>query len=518
MSADGTNQETVTAVDLFCGGGGLSTALAEACEDLERDVELVAVNHWTKAIETHKQNHPWATHLNAKVEELHPPDIVEPGTVDILIAAPECTHFSTARGGKPVNEQARASPMHVLDWVGKLQPDTILLENVPEFESWGPIVDGEPTRDGSKFEAWKAQLEADRYSVQHTKLNAADYGDATSRRRFFVMARRDYRPEFPEPTHCDEDPTKPDRRPAAEIIDWSDPGESLWMRSRPLSNNTMIRIAEGIRQNCDETLEPFADALEEFGTQRDIDQHGKDVVLTSDLQDDVVDVENIDEAVEERDEPFLVRGPAKIPDTDIDETAGLCVPMVMGQHSGARAKDATEEPVPTVATKGAIHYIDAEAFVLPRNGAFRGLHSNPTYDPEDRPLHTVTASNHDGHLVSPFLVKYYGNSDAQAVDEPLPTVTTKDRFALCIPDLYPWGLDLRYRMLQPRELKAAQGFPEDYEIVGNKGEKTEQIGNAVPVNLGKALCKQLLLPTNQPTVSQFEQPKQPIADGGEADD
>jgi len=102
--------ETVTAVDLFCGGGGLSTALAEACEDLDRDVELVAVNHWGKAIETHKKNHPWATHLNAKVEELHPPDVVEPDTVDILIAAPECTHFSTARGGKPVKEQQRASP------------------------------------------------------------------------------------------------------------------------------------------------------------------------------------------------------------------------------------------------------------------------------------------------------------------------------------------------------------------------------------------------------------------------
>ncbi|MFC4989137.1 DNA cytosine methyltransferase [Saliphagus infecundisoli] len=131
------SDETVRAVDLFCGGGGLSTALAEACEELDRDVELVAVNHWGKAIETHQRNHPWATHLNAKVEELHPPDVVDPGTVDILIAAPECTHFSAARGGKPVTEQQRASPMHVLDWVGKLQPESVLLENVPEFKSWG---------------------------------------------------------------------------------------------------------------------------------------------------------------------------------------------------------------------------------------------------------------------------------------------------------------------------------------------------------------------------------------------
>jgi len=488
---------TVTAVDLFCGGGGLSTALAEACEDLDREVELVAVNHWGKAIETHERNHPWATHLNAKIEELHPPDIVEPGTVDILIAAPECTHFSTARGGKPVSEQARASPMHVLDWVGKLQPQTILLENVPEFESWGPIVDGEPTRDGTKFDAWKAQLEADRYSVRHTKLNAADYGDATSRRRFFVMARRDYRPSFPEPTHSDEVEDLPDRRPAAEIIDWSDTGESIWARSRPLSNNTMQRIAEGIRQHCDDRLEPYADTVAAIAPA-DVEA----------MQDDIVPVEHIGEAVETRDDPFLVAGPAL---ADGDGTA-----MVMGQHSNARALDAHKSAVPTIATRGAIHKIQAAPFVLPRNGSRGGLHSNATYEPEDRPLHTVTAKNQDGHLVSPFLVEYYGNSDAQSVEDPLPTVTTKDRHALIAPDLFPWGLDLRYRMLQPRELAAAQGFPEDYDFAGNKTETTKQIGNAVPVNLGKALVKQLLLPSDQPAISQWEG-DQPAVDG-EADD
>lgn len=541
---EAAGDDTVVAVDLFCGGGGLSTALAEACEDLDRDVELVAVNHWGKAIETHKRNHPWATHLNAKIEELHPPDVVDPGTVDILIAAPECTHFSTARGGKPVKEQQRASPMHVLDWVGKLQPDSILLENVPEFESWGPIVDGKPTRDGTKFDAWKSQLEADRYSVRHTKLNAANYGDATSRRRFFVMARRDYRPEFPESSHSQngDEPGTEEWRSAAEIIDWSDLGDSIWTRSRPLSNNTMQRIAEGIRQHCDDRLKPYAEAVAEI-TPDDVEA----------MQEDVVAVDDIEQAAEERDEPFLVEGPALGPDTD--ET-GLSTSMVMGQHSNARAKDASESPIPTIATRGAIHCIHADPFVLPRNGAFRGLHSNSTYQPDDRPLHTVTAKNHDGHLVwpflvpykseregqrprthdieepyptvtatgsdpylaRPFLVEYYGNSDAQSIEEPLPTVTTKDRHALCIPDLYPWGLDLRYRMLQPRELAAAQGFPDDYDFAGNKTETTKQIGNAVPVNLGKALIKRLLLPTQQPTVSQYEKPPTPVADGGETAD
>jgi len=138
MSTDTATESPIVAVDLFCGGGGLSTALVEAIESvvIERaamehdcgpgdgewdqdliadDAKLVAVNHDATDIETHERNHPWATHLNAKVEELHPPNIVESGSVDIFVAAPECTHFSSARGGKPVKEQLRASLMHVLD-------------------------------------------------------------------------------------------------------------------------------------------------------------------------------------------------------------------------------------------------------------------------------------------------------------------------------------------------------------------------------------------------------------------
>lgn len=453
--------EPLVAVDLFCGGGGLSTALAEACEDLDRAVELYAINHWTKAIETHETNHSWATHLNAKVEELHPPDIVDPGSVDILIAAPECTHFSTARGGKPVEEQARASPMHVLDWVGKLQPDAILLENVPEFESWGPIVDGEPTRDGTKFDAWKAQLEADRYSVRHTTLNAADFGDATSRKRFFVMGRRDYRPEFPTPTHSKTGADGlPSWRPAAEVIDWDERGESLWARDRPLVNNTMERIAEGIRRHCHADLEPFADAVGSL-TKAAVEA----------MQERVVPLGHAERAAEERDGPFLV-------ERATDNRRGLCTPCLLGQHSGSVARDVTERPTPTVAARGAIQLYQPEAF----------------------------------------LIEYYGNGGARGTDEPLPTVTTKDRFALVLPDQFPWGLDLRYRMLQPRELAAAQGFPSDYEFVGTKTQVTKQIGNAVPVNLGKSLVKSLILPTNQPTMSSFEESPAVASDGGVSDD
>lgn len=489
----------LVAVDLFCGGGGFSTGLALACEDLQRDVRLIAVNHDTDAIETHRRNHPWAEQHNAKVEELHPPDVIGDDDVDLLVAGPECTHFSSARGGKPVNEQRRASPWHVVDWVQKTRPDALLVENVPELKSWGPIdEDGQPTRNGETFEAWIDALCSLGYSMDWDVLNAADYGDATSRRRLFVVGRRGQRAAHPEPTHDREGSDGRDEwRSAAEIIDWSDRGDSIWMRSRPLSNNTMQRIAEGIRQHCDDRLADFADTIGELEPE-DVER----------LQDDVVHVSDVEAASEARDEPFLVRAPAIAADGGDPSS----VPMVMGQQSGARALDAEESPLPTIATKGAIHYIHVDGFVKPRNGAHRGLHSNATYEPDDRPLHTVTAKNHDGHLVSPFLVEYYGNSDTADIEDPLPTVTTKDRHALCIPDLYPWGIDLRYRMLQPRELAAAQGFPDGYEFAGDtKASRTAQIGNAVPVNLAKALVKKVLT-GDEPSLSTYADPEVPADD------
>ncbi len=500
QSASGTHQ--LTAVDLFCGGGGFSTGLALACENLDMDVRLIAVNHDTDAIETHRRNHAWAEQHNAKVEELHPPNVVGDDDVDLLVAGPECTHFSSARGGKPVNEQRRASPWHVVDWVQKTRPNALLVENVPELKSWGPIDDdGQPTRNGETFEAWTDALCSLGYSIDWDVLNAADYGDATSRRRLFVVGRRDRRATHPAPTHARNPTEDGDRelwRPAAEVIDWSDMGESIWTRSRPLSNNTMQRIAKGIREHCGEELAGYADVLASI-TPEDVEA----------MQEDVVSADAVADAVENRDAPFLVEAEA----TTVAADGGTPTSMVMGQHSNARARDASEDPVPTIATRGAIHCIHAEkAFVKPRNGPQRGLHSNATYDPSERPLHTVTASNHDGHLVSPFLVEYYGNSDTADVDEPLPTVTTKDRHALCVPDLSPWGLGLRYRMLQPRELAAAQGFPPEYEFAGGtKAARTAQIGNAVPVHLAKALVTEALT-GEEPSLRTFTGAKEVSSD------
>ncbi|ELZ05788.1 DNA cytosine methyltransferase [Natrialba aegyptia] len=558
--------DKLVVVDLFAGAGGLSTGLAKAILDthaetiaretglttdaitttdpavhdwLAANVELHAVNHWEPAIATHEQNHPWAEHYHAKIEELHPPDVVSPGDVDLLVGGPSCTHYSKARGGKPVSEQKRASGWHVLHWVELLQPDHLLLENVPEFRQWGPIVDGQPTRDGSIFQRWVGMLEALGYSVLFdaeddaygTVLNAADFGEAQSRKRLFIMASQSIRPTPPEPTHVDADPDKPDRRTAADIIDWSDLGDSLWTRDlvnsrvQPLAQSTMARIAEGIRRHCDDRIEPLADALATIG---------KDELEA--LRETVIPVEHAATVADAINEPFLVRVPGG--QTTLATPDTFC----LRQQSGG-VPPSTNTPLPTVAKKGAISVATAETtLVKPRNGPRRGLHSNPLYEADSRPLHTVTARNHDGHLVTPYLcplyngrsgqrprtrevdrplmtvtarkaapaclatpylVEYYGNGTAQPIDDPLPTVTKKDRFALCVPEVFPYGLDVRYRMLEPDELKQAQGFPAEYELAGGtKKAVTAQIGNAVPVNLARALCRHLLV-DETPSLSNF---------------
>ena len=547
MSDRRNRDDTVRAIDLFCGAGGLSWGLAEVCEELDQNVELAAVNHWNRAIETHTRNHKWSDHYHAKVEELDPRQVFETERIDILTAGPQCTHFSSARGGRPVDEQKRASPWHILDWLQKLYIDGFVVENVPEFESWGPVgADGEPmkSKKGETFDAWINALHALGYSVDWKVLNAADYGDATSRRRLFIVGQRRSRPEFPEPTHSkngDTAGTEP-WRSAGEIIDWSDTGKSIWERDRPLVQNTMRRVGEGVRRHGDESLEPFADAIDSFG-KPDIKA----------MQDKAVPVAEAANAAEERDEPFLVRG--EVPDLEGDSGAqsktGLCLPYLLGQQSGSVARE-VGQPTQTIATRGAISLYQPEAFVLPRNGFHRGLHSNPGYDPDENPLHTITAKNHDGHVVNPYLVpfyseragqaprthdvkeplptvtatgsspavtrpylvQYHGNSGACDLADPLPTVTTRDSLALCLPEHYPWGLDVKFRMLQPRELAAAMGFPSDYEFAGNKTETVEQIGNAVPVNLAKSLCRQMLL-GDDPTLRSFTtNEERAVTDGG----
>jgi DNA (cytosine-5)-methyltransferase 1 len=244
-----TAPRIIQAADLFCGAGGTSSGLYSACDHVGARLYLVAVNHWKIAVETHTFNHPDARHICAPLEGLDPRKAVPSGRLDILVASPECTHHSIARGGKPVSDQLRASAWHILRWAELLQIDNILIENVREFQDWGPTdAAGKPikSRKGETFKAFCAALRSLNYTVEHRILNAADYGDPTSRHRLFIMARRGGIPViWPETSHGG---TKSPYHTAREIIDWDLPGDSIFKRKKALAPKTLARIAAGIRK------------------------------------------------------------------------------------------------------------------------------------------------------------------------------------------------------------------------------------------------------------------------------
>lgn len=269
----------ICVVDLFCGAGGTSTGLLRAASRIDRRIDLTAIDHWPVAIETHSSNHPSARHLCQSIDPVDAHCVVR-GDLDLLIASPECTHFSRARGGRPRCDQSRASAWHVVRWATDLRPRWILVENVMEFLDWGPLgVDGRPLKSqkGVTFRAWVEAIRGLHYTVEWRVLNAVDYGGATSRRRLFVLARRGRyrRLRWPEPTHAPEEQMRLFSlrrwRAAREIIDWSLSGESIFRRRRPLAETTMHRIEEGLRRyRAGGLIEPFLLTLTHGGRTRSL--------------------------------------------------------------------------------------------------------------------------------------------------------------------------------------------------------------------------------------------------------
>lgn len=482
----------VHACDLFCGAGGTSEGLARACERLRRPVFLSAVNHWQRAVDSHQINHPWAEHYCARVESLDPRQVVPGGKLDIIVAGVECTHHSRARGGQPMNDQSRASAWHVLHWAEMLRSSEILIENVPEFVHWGPLDSSGkaiPGTRGDTFRAFVQALESLRYRVEWRLLTCADYGDPTTRRRFFLRARADRGAiAWPEASHArlprgDMAPW----RTAREIIDWSDLGDSIFTRSRPLAPRTIERIAEGIRRFCGANAEPFLVML-----------YGRSTVASLDLPCPTVTAGPGHIALAS---PFLTKvthgarphqphRPDDGPLSTVTTHNGHCLvtPFLLPTDGPYRPREeqaarSIDRPLNTVrASRGAGHLI--VPFIVPHFGERQG--QTPRTHSVDDPCPTVTATKGAGSLVTPFLVQYNGTSSSRDVHEPLGTVTTRDRFGLVTPD--GTALDILFRMLKPEELAAAQGFPEGYRFQGTKTEVVKQIGNAVPCKTAESLC------------------------------
>jgi DNA (cytosine-5)-methyltransferase 1 len=492
----------IRVADLFCGAGGLSTGASRALRALGVPMRLVGVNHWPIAIETNRRNHPeHAQRIHcAALETARPLKLVPEGSLDLLMAAPSCVFHSRARGGRPVNDQQRMDPWHVVRWCTELRVKRLLVENVPEFMDWGPcdVRTGRPIpgRKGEYFRAWIAALEAIGFRVQYRVLCAADFGDPTTRRRFFLIGCSDKRalrwpePEYTAVAHTDLLGARKRWRAAAEIIDWSIEGGSIFTRKKPLARNTVRRIHAGAVRYC--WPKPHIEALQALldGREPVLDVPAEAMAWLG-THTGLVLATGAGGAARELDQP--------IPTVTAGGQGGarpqLIEPLVAPYYGGGSGLTATPatSPVPAVTTKARFGLAEAVVIQTDQTGS-PGLIRDVS-----EPLGTVVTKQNAG-LAQPFIVPNFGERDGQtprthAIDEPLPTVAATGHIQLAAPAVEGFRIDIRYRMLNWRELARAMSFDDEgevYDFAGNATEITKQIGNAVPGRLAKSLVLALM--------------------------
>lgn len=556
-------------VDNFAGGGGASTGIELATG---RPV-TIAINHDPAAILMHRTNHPYTEHLQASVWDVDPVEVCAGRPVGLAWFSPDCKHFSKAKGSALVDRNIRGLAWIVLRWAGKVRPRVIILENVEEFQTWGPVRKGKPVKkkSGQTFQKWLSQLRDLGYAVEFRELVAADFGAPTSRKRFVLIARCDGRPiVWPERTHAPADSPEVKSgkckpwRAAAEIIDWSLPCPSVFATKaeiqelyglnavRPLADNTMRRVIRGVDKFTIKSGKPYI---------IDCNHSGDGHIYDTDNPYKTITAKHTGGVCEPVITPITVTNTSNSVGATAAEpvhtvtTAGnqmLISPSLIQYHTeqteNVRA-NGVEPPLPTVDASN--RYGLTSAHLTEYYG-----HSNPLDVRE--PMHTVTSHDREA-LTAVHISKFFTGVDGADVNSPLPTVTAIDHNSVCAAHIaefkghdigqgadrplrtitasvgefaavqtkvshYAPGTDLKYwpeirallnkhcgyslaenevlllnldgvwyfisdiglRMLTPRELYAAMGFPPDYIIdrdyMGNDYPKTQQVarcGNAV---------------------------------------
>lgn len=372
-------------VDNFAGGGGASTGIELATG---RPVDI-AINHDPYAILMHQTNHPNTKHYCESVWDVNPAEICAGHSVGLMWLSPDCKHFSRAKGGKPVDKNVRGLAWIALRWAATVRPRVIILENVPEFVTWGRLgKDGKPDKryTGETFRSFVYQLKQKGYDVDWRELRACDYGAPTIRKRFFLIARCDGKPiVFPKPTHGEREGLLP-YRTAAECIDWSIPCKSIFERSKPLADNTLRRIARGLDKFTIKAKKPF------------------------------IMVNNSQNRPKELNEP--------IPTVTTGRRNFLCVPSVQKYYGGIVGSDVAE-PLGTVTS------IDHNALMAANLIQYHSEQNNSEIRGQslNKPIMTVDRSDRYG-LVSAHIIKYYSGDNYSNVNDLLHTVTVKERNAL----------------------------------------------------------------------------------------
>lgn len=556
-------------IDNFAGGGGASTGIELATGGAVD----VAINHDPDAILMHRTNHPQTRHYCESVWDVNPWEVTRGRPVGLAWFSPDCKHFSKAKGSKPVDRNIRGLAWIVLKWAGTVKPRVIILENVEEFQTWGPVRKGKPvkSRRGETFRKWKEQLQALGYEIDHRELVAADYGAPTIRKRFFLIARCDGKPIiWPERTHAPKDSEEVKNgkckpwRGAAEIIDWTIPCPSIFDTTdeikekygiravRPLAVNTRKRIARGIEKFVLQNKEPFIVPIG-YGERKgqaprvhDIKEpvstvvsSGKQYLCQPELSPFIVQVNHKGEQFrgQELKEPiptitgkhgYGLATPVMTAIAVSKAEQCLAMPSLIQYHTEQSERvrgQGIDEPIMTL--DAANRYGLSVAYLTEyfQNGRPLDVKS---------PLHTSTTKDREC-VVETFISKFYKTGIGQKPEEPLHTVTTSaGHFGIVTVkmnrsemNLHHWNevrellnaycgyaiaadeillldvngtmyfiSDIGLRMLTPRELYAANGFPPDYIIdhdyTGKAYGKTKQVarcGNAVPPPFAEALVR-----------------------------
>lgn len=503
-------------IDGFAGGGGASTGIELA---LGRSPDF-AVNHDAVALSMHEANHPETHHMVKNIWHVDPAETATRGQrVGLAWFSPDCKHHSKAKGGKPLEKGIRDLGWVPVLWAQRAKPAVIMLENVEEFQDWGPLDENRKpcqARKGETFKAVVKALRAEGYKVEFRTLRACDYGAPTIRKRLFMIARCDGRPiVWPKPTHAKpQSPAvisgkaKP-WRCAAEIIDWSLPCPSIFDTSaeikekhglraiRPLADNTMARVARGIQKFVLDAPQPFIVPITHTKSGVRVEPIYEPLRTTTTAKggERMVAVPSLIQIGygERKGEAPRIRD-IHDPVTTV-VAGGIKVAMVsafLAQHNTGAIGRKADVPLATVTTRGTQTQIVA-ANLMHLKGTQRSAR-----DLRD-PLTAVCAGGTHAALVSAFMVKFYGCGTGQPVDEPIHTVTSRDKFGLITVNISGTTYvitDIGMRMLTPRELFRAQGFPDDYIIDrGANGErltKTQQIrmcGNSVCPPLAEALVR-----------------------------
>ncbi len=415
-------------VDLFCGGGGFTQGLEQACQNLGIHLNLTAINHNAVAIETHRRNHPTAKSHRLSLEGVNPRTLLSK-KVDFITASPECIFHSRAAAGKPKNDQSRATAFVILSWMESHSPFAVVIENVPEFRDWGPLDEHDQpikARKGETFEGFIRMMKSLGYTVDWKVLNAADYGDPTVRKRLFIVAvKGNTRVRFPEPTHTrtvDQvslftGGTEP-WRSTAQIIDWSLKGKSVFNRKKPLVPSTLRRISVGLQKYCGlpvDLLRP-----ETMRVRLESDEPVKRLLNN----------------------PYLIK------------------------YYGCSTVQPLSEPLGTLTSQG--KYALIEPFAL--------YYNQKTVSQLHEPMATITTQDQFA-FIEPFIA--------------LPSRGPQKGIVLETPSGV-FTLDLAHRMLSTKELARAMGFGDNYEFLGKKEDVLSLIGNAVPIGLAQAITQTVL--------------------------